>query len=126
MTKWRTSPEDVRRIVARAQGHEPCTDCGAPPGQPCARPGPGRSVCKSRFLSAAIMVRRQDRAARQTPEQAAILAGLPQISREELEAGRSAAGGFTRKQLAQWGVPWPPPAGWLRALLREEDICDDR
>lgn len=125
MTKWRTSPEDVRRIVTHAQDREPCTDCGARPGQPCTRPGPGRSVCKSRFLSAAIEVRRQAKAARRTPEQAAILAALPRVSREEVEAGRSPAGGFTRAQLAQWGVPWPPPSGWLRALLREEDGCDD-
>jgi hypothetical protein len=74
----------------------------------------------SRFIAAAIAIGRQAKAAQRTPEQAAILAGLPRVSREEIEAGRSAAGGFTREQLAQWGVPWPPPAGWLRALLREE------
>ena len=78
MTKWRTSPEDVRRIVAHAQDHEPCTDCGAPLGQPCTRPGPGRSVCKSCFRSAAIAVRRQDKAAHRTPEQVAVLASLPE------------------------------------------------
>jgi hypothetical protein len=47
------------------------------------------------------------------------------VSHEEIEAGRSPAGGFTRKQLAAWGVSWPPPAGWLNALLRGEDGSDD-
>jgi hypothetical protein len=125
MTKWRTSPEDVQRIVAYAQDHEPCIDCGAGPGQPCARPGSGRSVHKSRYVAAAIAVRQVARAAQRTPEQAAILAALPRVSREEIEAGRSSAGGFTRAQLAEWGVPWPPPSGWLRALLREEGGRDD-
>ena len=65
------------------------------------------------------------KAERRTPEQAAelaaVLARLPRLSREEVEAGRSPAGGFTRAQLAAWTVPWPPPAGWLQALLRGED-----
>jgi hypothetical protein len=25
----------------------------------------------------------------------------------------------TKAQLAQWGVPWPPPQGWRKRLLRE-------
>ncbi|MHA7168060.1 hypothetical protein ACX801_07840 [Arthrobacter bambusae] len=36
---------------------------------------------------------------------------------EELEQGRTPKGGFTRKQLEAWGVPWPPPKGWKRVLL---------
>jgi hypothetical protein len=47
-------------------------------------------------------------------ELATVLAGLPRLTPEEVEAGRSPAGGFTRKQLAAWGVLWPPPAGWLQ------------
>ena len=125
MSSRRTSPEDTQAIVAHAR-ELPCDDCGAPPGQPCARPGPGRSVCKARYVAGAIKVRQQARAARRTPEQQAqldaVLASLPRISREKIEAGRSPAGGFTRKQLAQWSVPWPPPSGWLRALLGEEDV----
>lgn len=27
-------------------------------------------------------------------------------------------GGFTAAQLAEWGVPWPPPHGWRRELER--------
>jgi hypothetical protein len=62
---------------------------------------------------------------RSTPEQAAeiaaLFASLPRLTPAEIEAGRSPAGGFTRAQLAAWGVPWPPPAGWLHALLHSED-----
>jgi hypothetical protein len=123
------SPEDVRQIAAHAQGHLRCEDCGAGPGEPCTRPGGGRSVHKPRYVAAAIAIRRQAKAERRTPEQeaelAAILAKLPRVSAEEIEAGRSPAGGFTRKQLAAWSVPWPPPAGWLHALLRGEDGSED-
>lgn len=30
----------------------------------------------------------------------------------------TAGGAWTRAQLADWGVPWPPPKGWKRQLLR--------
>jgi hypothetical protein len=39
------------------------------------------------------------------------------MTAEEIEAGRSEAGGYTKAQLAMWGVPWPPPKGWKEALL---------
>lgn len=35
----------------------------------------------------------------------------------EIEAARTPAGGWTKAQLAEWGVPWPPPKGWKRALI---------
>lgn len=38
------------------------------------------------------------------------------ITWEEIDAARSPAGGFTRKTLEQWGVPWPPPSGWRDTL----------
>lgn len=38
----------------------------------------------------------------------------------EIEAARTPKGGFTRDQLAAWGVPWPPPKGWLKALISKE------
>jgi hypothetical protein len=128
--KQQASPEDVQRIVAHAREHLPCQDCGAPPGALCGHPGPGRSICKGRFVAAAIALRQQARAAQRTPGQQAeldaVLAGLPRVSAAEIEAGRSPRGGWTRNQLAEWGVPWPPPAGWLAALLRDEDGHDDR
>ena len=124
----RMSPEDAQKTASHAHQNLPCNDCGAAPGQPCNQPGRGRTVCKSRFVAAAIAIKREAKAEQRTPEQAAglaaILAKLPRVSAEEIEAGRSPAGGFTRKQLAAWSVPWPPPAGWLRALLRGEDGSD--
>lgn len=42
------------------------------------------------------------------------------LTAEEIEAGRSPRGGWTRATLAGWGVPWPPPHGWKRALKRGE------
>jgi 5-methylcytosine-specific restriction endonuclease McrA len=39
------------------------------------------------------------------------------ISAEELESARTPNGGYRREQLIGWGVPWPPPKGWKRALL---------
>jgi hypothetical protein len=40
-------------------------------------------------------------------------------SPEQVEAARTPAGGWTRAQLAEWGVSWPPPKGWRRRLLAE-------
>ena len=40
------------------------------------------------------------------------------ITETEMEAARTPAGGWTRKTLAGWGVPWPPPRGWRQRLLR--------
>ncbi len=36
---------------------------------------------------------------------------------EEIEAARTTRGGWTRAQLAEWDVDWPPPKGWKAALL---------
>jgi hypothetical protein len=41
---------------------------------------------------------------------------IGRLSPEEVEAGRSARGGFTRAQLQEWGVSWPPRKGWLKRL----------
>src|SRR5271165_7138267 len=38
----------------------------------------------------------------------------------QIEAGRSPKGGWTREQLAAWGVPWPPPKGWRWKLTRSD------
>lgn len=37
-------------------------------------------------------------------------------SPEEIEAARSPNGGYSRAQLAAWGVSWPPPKGWKDEL----------
>lgn len=38
------------------------------------------------------------------------------MTRQEIEAHQTAKGGYTKAQLAEWGVPWPPPKGWKAAL----------
>jgi hypothetical protein len=40
-------------------------------------------------------------------------------SPQEVIAARSAKGGWTALQLAEWGIPWPAPLGWQDALRRE-------
>ena len=40
-------------------------------------------------------------------------------SPDEVAAARTPAGGWTKAQLAAWGVPWLPPKGW-RAELEEQ------
>jgi len=37
----------------------------------------------------------------------------------EIERARTPAGGWTRKQLAQWGVEWPPRRGWKQRLIAQ-------
>ncbi len=44
------------------------------------------------------------------------------VTDEQIEAGKSRRGGFTRKMLAAWGVPWPPPKGWRTALRTGQPI----
>lgn len=46
------------------------------------------------------------------------------MTEEEIEAGRSPTGGFSRETLAAWGVPWPPPKGWKAALLAGQSMQD--
>ena len=43
---------------------------------------------------------------------------------EEIEAGRSEKGGYSKAQLALWGVPWPPPKGWREALLNGTPLAE--
>lgn len=46
------------------------------------------------------------------------------ISRAEIEAAMTPAGGFTKATLAAWGVPWPPPKGWRKKLEAGEPPVD--
>lgn len=52
---------------------------------------------------------------------------MRKMTMEDIEAGRSPAGGFTRETLASWGVPWPPTKGWQQRLIQygvpEEHVC---
>ena len=40
----------------------------------------------------------------------------PVPSAEQIEAMRTPNGGWTRKQLEEWGVEWPPKKGWKSEL----------
>jgi len=42
------------------------------------------------------------------------------LTRENIHAGKSERGGWTRAQLALLGVAWPPMKGWLSALIGTE------
>lgn len=44
------------------------------------------------------------------------------ITLQQIEDGRTEAGGWKRKQLEAWGVPWPPPKGWKHALVSDAPI----
>jgi hypothetical protein len=48
------------------------------------------------------------------------------VTDAEIEAARTERGGWTRQQLAEWGVPWPPPKGWRSALVLGCDARDKR
>jgi hypothetical protein len=57
-----------------------------------------------------------------TPEEMEVLTRLaqqPKVAREEIWAARSPDGKFSREQLSVWGVPWPPPRGWIQAISRQ-------
>jgi hypothetical protein len=45
----------------------------------------------------------------------------PQQARAaEIIATQTPNGGWTKEQLAAWGVPWPPPPGWRQRLEAAE------
>lgn len=47
---------------------------------------------------------------------------MKKITLEEVMKARTPKGGWTKKQLSEWGVPWPPPKGWLRKLTKKKAI----
>lgn len=58
--------------------------------------------------------RARAQATAEPPSEAEAAEHLP--TPEEVEAARTWAGGWSRATLSRWGVPWPPPKGWRRAL----------
>jgi hypothetical protein len=36
---------------------------------------------------------------------------------QEIIAKMTTNGGYTKTQLAEWGVAWPPPKGWKQRLI---------
>ncbi len=53
-------------------------------------------------------------------------AGAPvrMVTDAQIEAARTERGGWTRQQLAEWGVPWPLPKGWRSALVLGSNARD--
>jgi hypothetical protein len=45
------------------------------------------------------------------------LKALP--SEQEIDAAKTERGGWKKAQLAEWGIPWPPPPGWKRKLIAD-------
>lgn len=43
--------------------------------------------------------------------------GMVRVTREFLNGGKSARGGWSRKQLALLGVPWPLVQGWKERVI---------
>lgn len=39
------------------------------------------------------------------------------VTAAEIDAAKSAKGGWDRATLAAWGVGWPPPKGWRQSLI---------
>lgn len=39
------------------------------------------------------------------------------LTAEQIDAEKSAKGGFDRATLAAWGIGWPPPKGWRQMLI---------
>lgn len=39
------------------------------------------------------------------------------LTAEEIDAAKTAKGGWDRATLAAWGVDWPPPKGWRQLLI---------
>lgn len=39
---------------------------------------------------------------------------------DQIEAAKTPRGGWTRATLQEWGVPWPPPKGWRKALEKAQ------
>lgn len=47
---------------------------------------------------------------------------MPPITKKEVEDAKTPAGGWTKEQLAKWGVSWPPKKGWKDRLIGGEDV----
>lgn len=42
---------------------------------------------------------------------------------EQIENLRTQRGGYTKAQLSEWGIPWPPPKGWRKRLIAEAALA---
>lgn len=87
----------VSRLQARTVW---CPACEADPGEKCRGPRGPREACHLERIHAYAITHM----------------GIPAPSPDQVLAAQSDRGGWTKAQLAEWGVPWPPPKGWRRAL----------
>ncbi len=39
------------------------------------------------------------------------------LTKEDIESKQTESGGYTKKQLKEWGIDWPPPKGWKERLI---------
>lgn len=44
--------------------------------------------------------------------------GRTPITEADIEAAKTPKGGWKRATLAKWGVPWPPPQGWRKTIVK--------
>lgn len=42
------------------------------------------------------------------------------VTIEEIMAARTPRGGWTKAQLLEWGISWPPEKGWAKRLTGDE------
>jgi hypothetical protein len=42
------------------------------------------------------------------------------VTQEQIEVAKTPNGAWTRKQLAEWGVGWPPKKGWKKRITEHE------
>lgn len=47
------------------------------------------------------------------------------LTAREINAKRTPKGSWTRAQLAEWGVAWPPPRGWRKLLIYGAPDADE-
>lgn len=46
-----------------------------------------------------------------------------ELSEEDKDLLQHSTGtGFTKTQLAKWGLPWPAPKGWRKKLIKERGL----
>lgn len=48
------------------------------------------------------------------------------VSLEEIDAAKSEKGGWNKKTLARWDVPWPPPEGWKESLINGTPLAKQK
>lgn len=124
-----------KRFVSRevSRGY-PCPSCGAGPAEPCmGRSGPRLPSHQGRVdVALAAKQRKPQRgtdAVLDEPPPAVPPAVKAEGMSAAIDAARSPSGGWSKAQLAAWGVTWPPPKGWRRRLIeaatpKDADRCD--